>query len=138
MRTRPARALTFLLPVPAASRAVTNTGTVTSDVSALAFFSTGLPGEPIQELFDFARAAALAPGASVVLYFSLPPEVAATVSGDGFMALTPGRFAVRLGDVERSGNFLQGSLEITGSAPAVLMDMPALRATARAEGVIGA
>ena len=32
---------------------VTNTGSVTSDVSALAFVSTGAPGQPISELFDF-------------------------------------------------------------------------------------
>lgn len=33
---------------PAYAVNVTNTGNVTSDVSAMAFFSTGLPSEPIQ------------------------------------------------------------------------------------------
>lgn len=52
-----------------------------------------------QELFDFARASSLAPGATVTLYFTLPPLVAATVSDAGVQALTPGSYTVRIGDV---------------------------------------
>jgi beta-glucosidase-like glycosyl hydrolase len=123
---------------PSYSVNVTNTGARASDVSAMAFFSTGVAGEPLTELFDFARAAALAPGATVTLHFTLSPEVAATVSAEGVQALTPGVFRVRIGDVARTGNFVEGSVELRGSAPAVLMDMPALRAVAKANGVVGA
>ena len=123
---------------PSYSVNVTNTGARASDVSAMAFFSTGVSGEPLTELFDFARAAALAPGATVTLHFTLSPEVAATVSASGVQALTPGVFRVRIGDVERTGNFVEGTVELRGSQPAVLMDMPALRAAAKAKGVVGA
>ena len=69
-----------------------------------------------------------------------PPAVpvAATVSASGVQALTPGVFRVRIGDVERTGNFVEGTVELRGSQPAVLMDMPALRAAAKAKGVVGA
>lgn len=112
---------------------VTNTGNVASDVSALAFYSTGLPGEPIQELFDFARAAAVHPGETVTLFFTLPPAVAATVSADGTQALTPGRFTVRIGDVSDTAradaptSAVWGSVDITGPAPVVLSPAPRLR-----------
>lgn len=123
---------------PSYSVNVTNTGSRAGDVSAMAFFSSGVAGEPLTELFDFGRAAALAPGASVTLHFTLPPEVAATVSAAGVQALTPGLYTVRIGDVERTGNFVEGTAELHGAAPAVLMDMPALRASARERGVVGA
>ena len=42
---------------------VTNTGGVVSDVSALAFVSTGVAGAPLKQLFDFNKAAALPPAA---------------------------------------------------------------------------
>jgi len=90
---------------------VTNTGSVVSDVSVLGFFSTGLPGEPLQELFDFARVAALAPSATATVTLTLPAGVAATVDADGTKALTPGAFAVRVGE---PGNFATGTLALAG------------------------
>ena len=61
-----------------------------ADVSALAFVSTGVPGEPLSQLFDFQRAAAVAPGQSVVLQFTLPPSAASVVRSDGTRELVPG------------------------------------------------
>jgi hypothetical protein len=91
---------------------VTNTGTVTSDVSVLGFFSTDLPGEPVQELFDFARVAALAPGATATVALTLPARVAATVSAAGTHILTPGSFRVWAGE---PGNFARGTLDVVGA-----------------------
>lgn len=81
---------------------VTNTGTVTSDVSALAFVTSDA-GAPLKKLFDFARAAALAPGASATLYFSLTPNAAATVDADGSRVLRAGARRIVIGDVLPAG-----------------------------------
>lgn len=105
---------------------VTNTGGVTSDVVALAFLSSGVPGDPIEQLFDFQRAAAVAPGATVTLYFATPRSVAARMSQDGVQALVPGRLQVRIGDVHSTGNFVSGALDVTGTQQVVLFDGPAL------------
>jgi hypothetical protein len=103
---------------------VTNTGAVTSDVSVLAFFSSNVPGEPIQELFDFARASAVAPGQTVQLTFTLPPDVAARVDADGTSAIVPGNtYEVRIGDVFATGNFVRGTVEVTGDAPFELFSL---------------
>ena len=96
---------------------VTNTGHVVSDVSVLGFFSTGLPGEPLQELFDFSRVAALAAGASAEVTLTLPPGVAATIDSKGKRWATPGSFLVRVGE---PGNFAEGSLEVRGEATLLL------------------
>jgi hypothetical protein len=82
-------------PLPPYAVNVTNTGSVTSDVSALAFLSTGVAGEPLSALFDFQRAAAVAPGDSVVLEFTLPPQAAAVVTREGARVLVPGTSLVR-------------------------------------------
>ena len=109
---------------------VTNTGSVASDVVALAFLSSGAAGDPIEQLFDFQRAAALAPGETVTLYFAASLDVAARVSLEGVKALQPGRLSVRIGDVRATGNFVSGTLELTGARPVVLFDGPALQAKA--------
>lgn len=101
---------------PAYAVNVTNTGTVVSDVSALGFYSTGLPTEPVEELFDFQRTASLAPGETRTLYFTLPPEVVATVNEAGEQTVQPGVFTVRIGDVRQTGNYAEGSLTVTGEA----------------------
>jgi hypothetical protein len=99
-----------------------------SDVSALAFFSSGQPGEPVQELFDFQRVAALAPGATVTVYFTLPPTVAARVSADGEQVVTPGVYRVSIGDVEGGpAGRVEGTMTITGH-PHTLFSMPRARA----------
>jgi hypothetical protein len=113
---------------PAFAVNVTNTGAVTSDVSVLAFFSSDVPGEPIQELYDFGRAAAVAPGQTVQLTFSLPPEVAARVDADGTSAVVPGRYKVRIGDVLASGNFVRGEVEVTGAEPFELFSLKKAKA----------
>jgi beta-D-xylosidase 4 len=102
---------------------VTNTGAVMSDVSVLAFLSTGLPNDPLQQLFDFQRAAALAPGQTVTLFFTVPLDTAARVSSAGEVQLTPGALCIRIGDVPRAGTagsasataYVVGRLVLTGS-----------------------
>ncbi len=81
---------------------VTNTGTRTSDLSLLAFAAPAQPptpasGEPLQRLFDFARAAAIAPGASVTLYFTASAEAVAAVAPSGARVLRAGALAVSIG-----------------------------------------
>jgi len=98
---------------------VTNTGAVASDVSALAFVSTGAPGDPARALFDYAKVALLAPGASATMVFSLPPAAAASVGADGARVLRAGRRAVAIGDVVRAGEreagrVVRAVLEVTG------------------------
>lgn len=72
----------------------------------------------VQELFDFARTIALVPGATTTLYFSLPSLVAATVSPEGVMALTPGSFHVRIGDI--FNQWVEGTVNIMGRVPVKL------------------
>jgi len=107
---------------------ITNTGGVTSDVSALAFFSSGQPGEPVQQLFDFQRVAALAPGVTTTVYFTLPPAVAARVSAAGEQVVTPGTYHIAIGDVEGGPNGrVHGTVTLTGE-PFTLFSMPQARA----------
>lgn len=98
---------------------VTNVGAVASDVSAVAFFSSGAAGEPISECFDFARASGVAPGASVTLTFTLPPLVAARVSTAGVQAVAPGRYAV---SVRGGAADITRELEVTGGESVALFD----------------
>lgn len=122
---------------PAYAVNVTNTGSVTSDVSVLGFFSTGNPGQPVQvrctsvgntpiapvilavsssqELFDFERVSALPPGASVTVFLSIPPEVAADAAEDGSLIISPGVSRVWIGE---PGNFVRGILELSGTGVA--------------------
>lgn len=76
---------------------VSNTGTRASDISVLGFVSSGVPGEPLQRLFDFQRAAAVAPGETRTLIFSLPPDAAARVGHDGAVTLHAGALRVFIG-----------------------------------------
>jgi hypothetical protein len=81
---------------------VTNIGSFTSDITALAFVSTSIPGEPLQKLFDFQRASAIQPGESRILSFTLPPQVASTVMPDGARILKANsKLYVKIGDVPR-------------------------------------
>ena len=96
---------------------VTNTGAVTSDVSVLAFIEgSGEPAAPLRQLFDFNRAAKVAPGQTVTLLFTVPLDVAASVRPDGSTALRAGRRsrAVRIGFPRQQ--MLEGSLEVVGGA----------------------
>jgi beta-D-xylosidase 4 len=119
---------------------VTNTGGVTSDVSALAFVSTGVPGEPLKQLFDFQRAAAVAPGDSVVLSFTLPPELAAVVLADGSRVIRPGTtLRVTIGDVPAAtvpwsdavarGSIVRTDVVVGGEADVVVSSLPPRKQT---------
>jgi beta-D-xylosidase 4 len=109
---------------------VTNTGQRTSDVSVLAFLSSGLfPQEPLQELFDFGRLAALAPGETRALSFSpdlavlasgrTPPLLLGGGAGPADLFLFPGSYNVTIGDTPLAGgtNFVSGELVLEGISP---------------------
>ena len=110
---------------------VTNVGSVVSDVTAMAFISgsPGAPTEPLRECFDFGRAAALAPGASVLLTFTLPPWVAARVDAAGVQAVRRGDYLVSVvgGGGGGGAPALERVLEVTGDEDVVLFDLPAVR-----------
>ena len=91
---------------------VTNTGTVTSDISVLAFLSTGIPGDPLSQLFDFARASMVSPGETRTLFFTVPLDIAARVGRDGEVTLHRGVQVMRVG--LPGEQMLEGSLEIAG------------------------
>ncbi len=77
-----------------------------SDVSALAMVASGLPEEPIEELFAFDRAAAVRPGETRTLRFSVGQWAAAR-------GRRAGEYTVRIGDVRSSsGNWVQGRLSV--------------------------
>ncbi len=48
-----------------------NTGKVTSDVVVLGFISSGVSGQPMKELFDFARVSALPPNNNATVSISI-------------------------------------------------------------------
>ena len=110
---------------------VTNTGSLASDVTALAFVSSAEPGEPARKCFDFSRAAALAPGASVVLHFTLPPLVAARVSAHGRQAVAPGALTVTVGGDGSGGGAISRELVVVGAESVVLFDLAAVGSGAR-------
>lgn len=91
---------------------VTNTGSIASDISVLAFISSGLPGEPFSRLFDFARASRVAPNATVTLLFSVPPSLASRVGLDGEVALHGGVQRLRIGFPGEQ--MLEGELLVRG------------------------
>ena len=119
-------------PAPSFAVNVTNIGSVASDVTAMAFISgSGAPTEPLRECFDFARAAAVAPGAWVLLTFTLPPSVAARVDAAGVQAVSPGAFVVSVvGGSGGAAPVLERVLELEGD-DIVLFDLPAGRARER-------
>ena len=102
-----------LTPPPPFAVNVSNTGGRVSDISLLAFLhypEPRQPGQPLQKLFDFARAAAVAPGETVTLFFTVPPEVAATYADNGEGAVVAGEVGVRIGAPGES--MLQGVFEV--------------------------
>ncbi len=110
---------------------VTNTGSVTSDVSVLAFVATGVTGEPIQLLFDFQRTSSVKPGQSVEMYFTLPPDLAAVVTKTGSRVLIPGTvLTITIGDVPRSAapedavSRLTAVLTVTGDQEVLVSSLP--------------
>ena len=78
--------------------AVTNIGTRTSDLSVLGTIEgDGSPDLPRERLFDFVRTAAVAPGETRTLYFTLQPSDAARVRDDGSVVLHDTTRRVRIG-----------------------------------------
>jgi len=77
---------------------VTNTGDVTSDAVVLGFVSSNHTDAPAnKELFDFARVAQLAPGASATVVLTLPTPVLALVDSDGAEWVRPGAYHLEFG-----------------------------------------
>ena len=105
---------------------VTNTGAVTSDVSVLAFVSSGAADEPLQELYAFGRLAGVAPGETRalslvgdarVLASGRAPQGAAPDALPGALFLYPGAYTVTVGDTRASGNYASAQLAVRGGAP---------------------
>ena len=94
---------------------ITNTGTVRSDATVLAFYSPDGPSPfvgvepPISTLFDFAFVPMLAPGHTSTLWFQMTAKSLLTVDGRGHEWLLPGRWKVSIGD---SGDTVR--LEVMG------------------------
>jgi len=104
---------------------VTNTGRVTSDVTVLAFVSSGQPNEPLQEVFDFGRLSSLLPAETRELHFTLSLHVLASgrvppsfMHRPGALYLWPGNFTIRVGDTRANfgANFVETLLSVTGDA----------------------
>lgn len=115
---------------------VTNKGKVRSDVSVMAFLSSGQPGEPIRQLFDFQRAAGVEPNATVTLQFTVPITVAARVSEEGVQSLVPGVYAIHIGEVQAVGDaasqYVIGQLRLVGEQE-VLFDLKRVEAQYEAD-----
>ena len=78
--------------------------------------------EPLEEVFDFGRLAALQPGETRSLSFAVdvgvlasgraPPAAAAP---PGALFVYPGEYKVRIGDTRESNNFVSTSLVVKGT-----------------------
>ena len=82
---------------------VTNTGSVTSDVSVLGFVAAtssvrgAADDAPLRELFDFERLAALAPGESRVVQLAVPPAVLSLTDATGVESVRAGDYLLEFG-----------------------------------------
>ena len=76
---------------------VTNTGGVTSDVVVLGFISSDHATAPLnKELFGYSREAAVAPGESRLVHFSVPAQVLSLVDEHGDESIVPGEYQIKL------------------------------------------
>ena len=103
---------------------VTNTGSVASSLSALAFVNssasfTGIT-PPIRELFDYARVWRIAPGETVQLVFGLSYRVLSHVDASGHSWLLPGSYDIHINNERDAVN----SFELRGE-PLLVEDWPA-------------
>lgn len=83
---------------------VTNAGSRTSDVVALAFIVRvlGSPVDtPLRKLFGFERFSAVAPGESRTAYFAPDAHALGVVGQSGDRVLQPGEYAIECGSVEQ-------------------------------------
>eukprot|EP01044_Picomonas_judraskeda_P007537 COSAG03_NODE_814_length_5756_cov_5.017324_4_plen_188_part_00 len=95
----------------------TNTGTVTSDVVALAFIvrPPDMPADtdmPLRKLFGFERFRAVPPGESRTAYFAPDAQALGVVDQNGDRMLQPGSYVIECGD---------------GGAPQTLVPFPLIR-----------
>lgn len=83
---------------------ITNTGSVRSDATVLAFYSPDGPSQyvdvtpPLSTLFDFAFLPMLAPGETSTLWFQMTAKSLLTVDSRGHEWLLPGQWKVNIGD----------------------------------------
>lgn len=127
---------------------VTNTGSVASAVSVLAFLNTTLeegqraavPTPPLRQLFNFTKVH-LQPGSFTIVTLGMEKELLALTSWSGERAVRPGQYTVAVGGVGRAGKVEDGavatSLEVAGDEPAVLFSMVDVRAAAAAREYVG-
>ena len=93
---------------------VTNTGTRTSDVVALAFIVRAPgspPNTPLRKLFGFERFTAVAPGESRTAHFAPDAHALGVVDETGDRVLQPGEYGVECGGV---GVKAARALKLTG------------------------
>ena len=94
---------------------ITNTGTVTSDATVLAFYTPDGPSPfvgvtpALSTLFDFAFVPMLAAGQTSTIWFQMTAKSLLTVDGRGHEWLLPGAWKVKIGDGGEAG-----SLTVTG------------------------
>jgi beta-D-xylosidase 4 len=104
---------------PAYAVNVTNTGTVASSgITVLGFIEPGVAGGARQKLFDFAGSPMIAPGASQLLTFTVPPALAARVDARGETALHASTQRVRIGLPAQL--MLEGALTLEARAPVII------------------
>jgi beta-D-xylosidase 4 len=103
---------------PAYAVNVTNTGTEASGITVLGFIEPGVAGGARQKLFDFAGSPMIAPGASQLLTFTVPPALAARVDARGETALHASTQRVRIGLPAQ--HMLEGALTLEARAPVII------------------
>jgi len=83
---------------------------------------------PLQELFDFQRVSALAPGQTATVYLSIPGTVISLVDKQGVERIMPGDYKIRIGvPGSAEENTPTAELVVSGE-PQVVFSLPALRA----------
>jgi len=106
---------------------ITNTGSVKSDVSVLAYVSSDATfagvTPPIKELYDYTRIHSLAPGASEVYTFGLSYRVFSSVDEHGHAWLLPGTYRLAL----QHDSVLTEEFELVGE-PFLIEDSPVSKA----------
>ena len=99
---------------------VTNTGSVASDVTVLAYLTFNASAQypalspPLKQLFDFAFLPSLAPGATREVYFQLTARALRQVDERGHEWVVPGSYGVHINEGEA-----RGAVELEGEVTLV-------------------
>ena len=108
---------------------VTNIGAVASGVSVLGFVNSSHLDAPANaELFDFARIASLAPGASASVKLGMAPSVLSIIDSRGIQRILPGEYTITFGVEGAAEAATTSSTLVVEGEPEVLFDLVAARA----------